>query len=92
LRHRSRTEIIADILQTLANGASTKTRVMYGAFLSFGEVSDYLSYLVEKDLVSFDDAKMRYGLTSRGAELLDAFEGITNLVAIAPFDRVGASF
>ena len=65
---------------------------MYGSFLSFAEVTDYLRYLVERNLISFEEEKMRYVLTSRGMELLDAFEGITNLVTIAPFDRVGASF
>ena len=92
MRQRSRTEIIADILQVLANGGATRTRVMYGSYLTFGEATDYLQYLVGRNLISFEEALMSYVLTSRGAELLDAFEGITNLIAIAPFDRVGASF
>jgi predicted transcriptional regulator len=92
LRNRSRSEIIADILQTLANGGAKKTKVMYGAFLSFGQVTDYLHYLVDRNLILFDEARRRYLITRRGMELLDAFEGMTNLVDIAPFDRVGASF
>jgi predicted transcriptional regulator len=92
LRHRSKSEIIADILQTLANGGATQTRIMYGVFLSFSEATDHLHYLTERNLVSFDGTRKRYVITSKGMELLDAFEGTANLVEIAPFDRVGASF
>jgi predicted transcriptional regulator len=90
--HRSRTEIIASVLQTLANGGATRAEVMYGSFLTFEQATDHLSYLAERNLISCNARTSRYSLTKRGMELLDLSEGTANLVAIAPFDKVGASF
>jgi len=92
MKSRGRTEIIADILQALANGGATKTKIMYGAFLSFEQADDYLRYLAERELVHFDEASRRFTITRRGMKLLDVSEGTANLVALAPFDKVGASF
>jgi predicted transcriptional regulator len=91
LKTRARTEVITDILQTLTQGPSTMTKIMYGAFLSFNQARDCLRYLAEKNLVSFDAANRLYIITSRGVDLLDTSVGAANLVAMAPFDRVGAS-
>jgi predicted transcriptional regulator len=92
LKKRTRSEIIADILLTLANGAATRTRVMYNVFLTFEQVTDYLHYLLDRSLIEFDQGAKLYRITTRGMELLDACEGASNLTQIAPFDRVGASF
>jgi predicted transcriptional regulator len=92
LRYRSRTEIIADILRPLCRGDATKTEIMHDAFLSFSQAQDFLSYLVERGLVSFDRKSSRYRLSGRGMELVDLSEGFRTLIELAPFDRVGASF
>jgi predicted transcriptional regulator len=34
-----------------ANGGATKTKIMYGAFLSFEQLKQYLAYLLEKGLI-----------------------------------------
>ena len=84
--------MIADILQTLVGRESTRTRIMYGAFLSFSQANDFLQYLIERDLVTFDRRTRHYAITARGRDLLDRAESMSNLVAIAPFDKVGANF
>jgi len=45
VKYRSRTDIIAMILQAVINGA-TKTRIMYGAYLSYAQVKEYLSFMI----------------------------------------------
>ena len=65
---------------------------MHGTFTSFDQARNYLGYLVERNLVSFDAGTRHYAITDRGEELLDISEGLANLVAIAPFDKVGAAF
>jgi len=92
LNSRSRTEIIANILVSLSRGNKTRTEVMHDAFLSFAQATDYLSYLMDKDLATLETRRKCYVLTERGRCLIDSFEGMWNLVEIAPFDKVGASF
>jgi len=92
LIHRGRTEIIADILGALTQGEATTTEMMYGTYLTFDQASSYLRYMVERDLVSLDAGTKLYAITKKGAELLDISEGVANLVAIAPFDKIGASY
>ena len=46
--NRSRTEIVSNILDA-ANGGTSKTKIMYIAFLSFGQLKEYLSILLENN-------------------------------------------
>ena len=62
MKYRSRTDIIAMILQAAINGA-TKTRIMYGAYLSYAQVKEYLSFLIEKDLIRYEEGSAIYKLT-----------------------------
>ena len=52
--NRSRTEIVAMILY-VANegGVETKTKIMYFAFLSYNQLKEYLSVLVENNLIEY---------------------------------------
>ena len=46
MKYRSRTEIVSNILNA-ANGGTTKTKIMYRAFLSYTQLKEYLSVLIE---------------------------------------------
>ena len=92
MRNRTRSEIIADILLTLARSAATETKIMYNVMLSFGQLKEHLRYLIERNLIEFDPRARLYLITEKGTKLLDASEGVSNLVEIAPFDKIGASF
>ena len=48
--NRSRTEIVRNILDA-ANGGISKTKIMYTAFLSYNQVQEYLSVLIENNLI-----------------------------------------
>jgi predicted transcriptional regulator len=52
MKYRSRTEIVSMILEA-ENGGATKTRIMYKAFLSFAQLREYLSLLVENNLLEY---------------------------------------
>ena len=47
MTYRSRTEIVAMILDA-ANGGTTKTKIMYNACLSYNQLKEYLTMLIEK--------------------------------------------
>jgi predicted transcriptional regulator len=69
------------ILRAAANGA-TKTRIMYGAYLSYAQVKEYLSFLIEKNLISYEEGTGLYKLTEGGMKLLRTYEGISDLISV----------
>ena len=81
MKYRSRTDIIAMILRAAVNGA-TKTRIMYGAYLSYAQVKEYLSFLIGKNLIIYEEGTGLYKLTENGMKLLRTYEGISDLISI----------
>ena len=54
MKYRSRTEIVCNILEA-ANGGATQTKIMCAAFLSYGQLKEYLSVLIENNLIEYLD-------------------------------------
>ena len=81
MKYRSRTDIIATILKVTINGAS-KTRIMYGAYLSYAQAKEYLAFLSRKNLVYQEGGTGLYRLTEAGVDLLRTFEGIRDMISI----------
>jgi predicted transcriptional regulator len=69
MKYRSRTEIVSNILNA-ANGGATKTKIMYKAFLSYSQLKEYLSILVEKNLLESQDGTQIYKTTEKGLNFL----------------------
>ena len=67
--NRSRTEIVAMILDA-ANGGETKTKIMYFEFLSFNQVKEYLSILIENNLIEYLEGTNKYRTTEKGLNYL----------------------
>ena len=67
--NRSRTEIVAMILNA-ANGGETKTKIMYFAFLSYNQLNEYLSILIENNLIEYLDGTKTFKTTEKGLNLL----------------------
>ena len=67
MQYRDRPEIIRQILD-IANGAEdvTKTKIMYGAFLSYKQLKDHLALLTENDLLRYDSLTLTYKTTEKG--------------------------
>ena len=80
-KRRDRLHIIADILG-IAIGGSLKTRIMYGANLSFAQLNEYLSFLLETKLVesTVQDDKIVYETTSKGKSFLHNYTKIKDLL------------
>jgi predicted transcriptional regulator len=78
MKYRSRTDIIAVILQASANGA-TKTRLMYGAYLSYAQIKEYLEYLTERQMIAFEAGTRAYTLTDLGLRFLKAYHEISEI-------------
>jgi predicted transcriptional regulator len=67
--NRSRTEIVSNILDA-ANGGSTKTKIMYIAFLSYAQLKEYLSILIENNLIEYIDGTHTFKTTEKGLNFL----------------------
>ena len=63
--NRSRTEIVGNILDA-ANGGATKTKIMYTAFLSYNQLKDYISMLIENNLIEYLDGAHKFKTTEKG--------------------------
>jgi len=61
---RSRTEIVSNILDA-ANGGATKTKIMYFAFLSYNLLYEYLSILIEDNLIIYNEGTQTYKTTEK---------------------------
>jgi predicted transcriptional regulator len=69
------------ILQA-ANKGATKTRIMYGAYLSYAQVQEYLGFLQQKELISYEEGTHLYKLTAKGLHYLSAFDQINEIISI----------
>ena len=64
--YRSRTEIVAMILDAANKGGETKTKIMYFAFLRYNQVKEYLSVLIENHLIEYLDGGNKFKTTEKG--------------------------
>lgn len=65
VKYRSRTDITYQILEA-ANGGTTKTKIMYRAFLSYAQLKEYLRVLVENGLLEHDKKSELFKTTEKG--------------------------
>jgi len=79
MKYRSRTEIVAMVLEA-ANGGATKTKIMYKAFLSYAQLKEYLSVLIENDLIEYIEGSI-YKTTQKGLVFLKKNSEIEELLA-----------
>jgi len=69
MKYRGRTEIVSNILDA-ANGRATKSKIMYKAFLSYTQLKDYLSILIENNLLEYIEETQTYKTTEKGLNYL----------------------
>jgi predicted transcriptional regulator len=62
------------------NGGATKTKIMYKAFLSYAQLKEYLSVLIENNLTEYSDGTQTYKTTEKGLNYLKMFREIGELV------------
>jgi predicted transcriptional regulator len=79
--YRSKTEITAQILQS-ANGRNriTKTKIMYGAFLSHSQLKRYLPLLIQDGLLEYLEETHTYRTTEKGLKFLKMYEQMEELM------------
>ncbi|HEY6659419.1 MAG TPA: winged helix-turn-helix domain-containing protein [Nitrososphaeraceae archaeon] len=84
--NRSRTEIVSSILDA-ANGGTTKTKIMYIAFLSYNQLNEYLSILIENNLIEYLDGTKTFKTTEKGLNFLKMHNEIGELLQQTTMDN-----
>jgi predicted transcriptional regulator len=79
--NRSRTEIVSNILDA-ANGGVTKTKIMYKAYLSYNQLREYLSVLIENNLIEYIDGTQTYKTTEKGLHFLKMYNEMAELLQV----------
>jgi predicted transcriptional regulator len=80
MKYRSRTDIVATILDA-ANGGTTKTRIMYKAYLSYAQLKEYLSVLTENGLLDYEEGELKYKTTEKGIRFMRTYDQIGHMVS-----------
>jgi len=88
MKYRSRTEIIEMILQA-TRGGTTKTKIMYKAYLSYTQVKEYLSFMLENDMIMYEEGSHLYRTTEKGLHFLQVYGEISDIVTPKPTNRNG---
>ena len=83
--------IIAEMLSTICNTGNegaNKTSIMYKSYLSYAQLKEYLSFMVEKGFVEeiprqfSGNEKFVYRTTEKGLRLLQVSQEIESLIGL----------
>ena len=87
MKYRSRSDIIGLLLNAANGGRATKTKLMYSAFISFNQLKEYLSLLVENGLIEYEEGKHTYRPTEKGILFLHLQNKIDEVAPIIYIDQ-----
>ena len=81
MKYRSRTEITVLILEA-GNGGATKTKIMYKSFLSYAQLKEYFTMLIENGLLEYEDGLNMYRTTEKGLHFLSLYGRLNEVVVM----------
>lgn len=70
MKYRSRMEIITQILE-IARQETSKTKIMYGAYITYSQLNEYMPFLLENKLLMRKEGTELYRLTEKGYRMLN---------------------
>jgi predicted transcriptional regulator len=78
---RDRLGIMAEIMEKSREGL-LKTQIMYGVNLSFSQLREYLSFLIEMGFlkVYIQNRKKIYETTAKGVQYIESYREMSNLL------------
>jgi predicted transcriptional regulator len=83
MTHRNRTEIMSQILGLANGGGATKTKIMYQAFLSYGQMKEHLMVLTQNNLLSYDLETRTFKTTEKGLRFLETYNKMDGMIKVA---------
>jgi len=80
LKHRSKEEIAALILEAIVNThRPTQTMIMYKAYLTHVQLKEFLASLIEKGLIEYHKLERIYTITEKGIHFLEVYNQLNQL-------------
>jgi predicted transcriptional regulator len=79
MKYKNKTEIGGNILDA-ANGGASKTKIMYTAFLSYNQLKEYFSILIENNIIEYLDGTHKFKTTGKGLNFLKMHNEIGELL------------
>ena len=73
LKHRSRSEIIASILEVTNGNKVRRTEIQYKTYLSYNILTEYLMHLIQCDLLEYIEGERAFKTTAKGMQVLMTF-------------------
>ena len=71
---------VSNILDAANGEGETKTKIMYFAFLSYNQLNEYLSILIEHNLLEYLDGTRTFKTTEKGLHFLKMHNEIKKLL------------
>ena len=78
--HRSRSEIIACILEITNSNRVRQTEILYKTYLSHSLLNQYLILLLQTGLIEYIQGERSFRITEKGMRLLHMFNQIGQLI------------
>jgi len=73
MKHRSRIEIISQILETANGDITSKIKIMFEVNLSYAQLKQYLQVLTQNSLLSYDLDTQTFRTTEKGLRFLHIY-------------------
>ena len=84
MKHRSKVEIIADMLETImADSSMSSSKIMYKAFLSYKQLKEYVPLLLQNELIRHGEKDRTFMITDKGMYYLEMYNNLPEFVGIA---------
>ena len=85
MKNRARNDIIAMILEAAQGRGTSKTKIMFKAYLSTNQLREYLAELLDNGLVKYDEGRKTYQITHKGERYLELYSGMERMI---PMDNM----
>ncbi|HJW19636.1 MAG TPA: winged helix-turn-helix domain-containing protein [Candidatus Nitrosotalea sp.] len=82
MKNRSRSDILTMMLESTRAG-STKTKIMYTAYLSYSQLMEYLPFLQKNDLITYEKGTQIYRVTEKGLKFLSMSHDLDDMMISA---------
>jgi predicted transcriptional regulator len=84
MKHRSKVEIIAAMLETImADSSMSSSKIMYKAFLSYKQLKEYVPLLLQNELIRHGEKDRTFMITDKGLYYLEMYNNLPEFVGIA---------
>jgi predicted transcriptional regulator len=80
LKHRSRSEIIASILEVTNGNKVRRTEIQYKTYLSYSILTEYLVHLLQCDLIEYIEGERAFKTTPKGMQVLQMYNRMEELL------------